>query len=412
MTRWRRGVAVVQEGSLHVLLFLLPFSKAALEITFGGLLVTWLFMRLDPKTRTQTLWLQPTLRPLLAAAATFLAACALSILVSTDPALSLMGFINKWLEYLMLFLIVTDVVSRPKIAQRSLRTLAASACFVVFEGISQERYGSGFFRYYRLDFFRRMTGPYENPIDLATYLMVILPPMIAYALLRHRATRWRIWGLNLALIVCLARTASIGAWLGLGIGLMVMSWRKTVMQGQALTVLTLALVLGGAFLVGTGRLPHVLSLSDIGKQDRLAMWQAAIGMIKDRPTLGQGLNTFMANYLHYWVGGQKLPRYAHNCYLQMGAETGLVGFGAFLWLLWCFMGLWVRAIRQLSEGPHCYLLLGLLAGLVSFLVQAAVDTNFYSMRQAFLFWTLAGVATGLAAGHTASPSHGKLRQGA
>ena len=207
----RRGVALVQEGSLYALLFLLPFSKAALEIAFGGLLVTWVLMRVDPKTRRQTLWLQPELRPLLVAAATFLAACALSVLASTDFALSLRGFTRKWLEYVALFVIVTDAGSRPGVARRCLSVLAASALFVVLEGLTQERYGYGFFRNYRLDFFRRMTGPYENPIDLATYLMVIIPPLMVYTFLRRGAARWRMAVLTLAVILCFVRTASIGA---------------------------------------------------------------------------------------------------------------------------------------------------------------------------------------------------------
>jgi len=406
----RRSVALIQEGSLYGLLFLLPFSKAALEILFGCLLVTWLVARLDPATRTDTMWLRPSLQPLLYAGAAFLAACALSVVVSTDVGLSVRGFTRKWLEYLMLFVIITDVGSRPGVAQRSLSALALSALFVVIEGISQERYGSGFFRgNYRLDFFQRMTGPYENPIDLATYLMVIIPPLIVYALSRHGAARWRRWTLTVAVLLCLARTSSLGSWFGLGTGLLVISRWRTAMRRYVLTVLAVAVVMAGGFLVGTGRLHYIFSLSAIGKLDRVAMWQAAIGMIADRPILGHGVNTFMAHYLHYWVGGEYHPRYAHNCYLQMWAETGIVGLGMFLWLLRGLLNLWGRAIRRLSDGPHRYLLLGLMAGLVAFLAQAAIDTNFYAMRQAFLFWTLAGVATGLAAGSsphlpTAMPS--------
>lgn len=404
MNRLRHGVALVQEGSLYALLLFLPFSKAALEVAFGGLLITWLVMRLDPKTRAQTLWRKPQLQPLLWAAAVFLSICALSTLVSTDLTLSLRGLTRKWLEYVVLFAIVTDVASQPGVAQRSLQVLVASACVVVFEGVTQERYGNGFFRDYRLDFFRRMTGPYENPIDLATYLMVIIPPLIVYMFLRHGAARWRVGALALAVILCFARASSLGAWMGLGIGLMVMGWEKTALRRYAVRTLVMAIVLGGAFLVGSGRVRSALSLSDIGKQDRLAMWQSAFRMIGDRPVLGQGVNTFMANYLEYWVGGERSPRYAHNCYLQMGAETGLVGLWVFLSFLWSVVGLWWSAVRQRLDGSTGVLLLGLMAGLVAFLIQAAVDTNFYSLRQAFLFWTFAGIATGLAAGHGPQPS--------
>ena len=49
MSRVGSVVSKVQEGSLYVLLFLLPFSKAAIEIAFGGLLLGWLCVRLDPR---------------------------------------------------------------------------------------------------------------------------------------------------------------------------------------------------------------------------------------------------------------------------------------------------------------------------------------------------------------------------
>ena len=408
MNRVRQVVAWVQAGSLYVLLFLLPFSKAAVEIGFGGLLLSWLFARLDPKTRADSLWVKPALRPVLFAGAGFLAACAMSAVVSTDVVLSMKGLINKWLEYLLFVVIVADVASRKDVWQRSFMTLAASAFFVVFEGITQERYGNGFFRHYRLDFFNRMTGPYENPIDLATYFMVIIPPLMAYTFLQRGGRRWRYVGLMLAISACLARTLSLGAWISLWISLAVMSCWRTPARRYALTSLVLVPVIAGAFLLGSGRLTRAFSMSDIGKQDRLAMWQTAIHMIKDRPILGQGVNTFMANYLTYWVGGQRQPRYAHNCYLQVAAETGLVGLISFLWFLGLLGALLVDRLTRLQAVSEGQLLIGLFTGLLAFAIQAAVDTNFYSLRQAALFWVLTGVAIslGMQRGHRGEAARG------
>jgi putative inorganic carbon (HCO3(-)) transporter len=103
----------------------------------------------------------------------------------------------------------------------------------------------------------------------------------------------------------------------------------------------------------------------------------------------------MSNYLKYWVGGEQQPRYAHNCYLQVAAETGLVGLAAFLWLLWSLMSQLAKAAFKTSLKEHV-ILLGCFAGLLAFLIQSAVDTNFYSLRQAALFWVVSGLAIGLA----------------
>jgi O-antigen ligase len=158
-----------------------------------------------------------------------------------------------------------------------------------------------------------------------------------------------------------------------------------------LALLGIAGVLG---LSATGRLALTLAPSDVGTVDRWDMWQAAVGMIRDRPFLGHGINTFMANYLDYWVGGEQVPRYAHNCFLQMAAETGFIGLWAFLWLLGVLISCLMQALKR-ADPRRRMLLLGFLAGLLAFILQAAVDTNFYAMRQAVLFWALAGLALGM-----------------
>lgn len=391
-----------QEGSLYVLLFLLPFSKAAIEICSVLLVVGWIAERLDPATRTQTVWTARSLRPLALAVGIYLAICAASIAVSDVPASSLRGFIGKWLEYLLFFVIVTDIASRPKVVIRSLTVLAWSVLCVVLQGMVQatvvwlsQRTFIGLFR--GRPFFstyHRMTGPYENPIDLGTYLMVLIPIMLGFSLSQRSLKRVAVSVLVLAIAGCLAQTGSRGAWLGLWMGLLAIMVSNASIRRYGILLLIGSVLLGGVALQQTGRLKALASPTEIGKADRWVMWQAAMGMIYDRPILGHGLNTFMANYLNYWVGGERQPRYAHNCYLQVAAETGLAGLVGFLWLLWLMFRRWFAAVPRAAR-PEQMLLLGLIGGLLAFALQAGVDTNFYSLRQAALFWVLGGLATGL-----------------
>ena len=50
MRRIGRAARLLETGSFFALLLLLPFSKAAVELSFGGLLIGWLIERLDPAT--------------------------------------------------------------------------------------------------------------------------------------------------------------------------------------------------------------------------------------------------------------------------------------------------------------------------------------------------------------------------
>ncbi|MBI3011157.1 MAG: O-antigen ligase family protein [Candidatus Omnitrophica bacterium] len=387
----------MQEAGLYVLCGLLPFSKAAIEIAFGVLLIGWLAERLNPATRWQTVWLDGRLRSLAWALGAYLAACALSIPLSDAPSLSVRGFVRKWLEYALLFVMMAELGARPTLVRRAMALLACSSLLVLIQAISQEITIWRTISHYDSRFvYGRMMGPYENPIDLATYLMVVVPVLLMFAPACRPPLRRAIWTLATLLIVCVGRTQAQGAWVGLGVGLVLLAmWERRIRKAVLMTALV-ALSLIGLWLHAGGRLQQAVTTFDRGFQDRLYMWQAAWGMIRDRPVVGHGLNTFMARYLDYWVGGERAPRYAHNGYLQIWAETGLIGLGTFLWLLWRMWTGWLAGARSALDDRHRMFLLGMVAGLLAFLVQSAVDTNFYSLRQATLFWALAGLATGLA----------------
>lgn len=394
----QRLAGLVQDSSLYALLFLLPFSGAAVEISFGGLLLGWLLRHGGRTEAALSLWRQRSLRPLLWSVGAYLGVCALSVLVSTHPELSVRAWVSKWLEYLLLFLLAADLVwERPAVGRRAVWVVVASIPFVLVEAISQEVTGRGLFRGLSVDSYGRMRGPYTNPADLATYLMVVLP----IALMVWRTLRgWRRWGLAIVLLVaagCLVRTETLGAWIGLGVGGLVLVIVAPSVRRALIVIGAMASTGGIVYLLAVGRAQDILSLDEIGKTDRWVMWQAAVGMIRDRPILGQGLNTFMANYLDYWVGGERMPRYAHNCYLQVVAETGLAGLAAFSALLALWWRRCLRTVRAVGamDAPAAAWLAGLMAGLSAFLVQAGLDTNFYSLRQAAIFWTLAGLALGM-----------------
>ncbi|MBI3319040.1 MAG: O-antigen ligase family protein [Candidatus Omnitrophica bacterium] len=399
-----RVIRVIQESSLYVLLMLLPFSKAACEIIFGVFLIAWLVQRFDPDAKTSTVWLSPALRPMALAIGAYLAVCALSILISDFPRHSVRGFVDKWLEYLLFLVLVTDLVAQPRggratMVRRGLHLMAWSSLAVILLGVRQEIFISTRPGQYDSTFVHnRMMGPYQNPGDLATYLMVAIPIFVGLSRGVRGPRPVCLWIVILGVMASLARTESLGAWIGLWVGLLVMVCLDQRIRRIGLVLMIASAVAGWLFLQHTGHAYKLSSPTYAGKVDRVVMWQAAVNMVHDRPLLGHGLNTFMANYLRYWVGGEKTPRYAHNCFLQVTAETGVLGLAAFLWLLGAMGWFWWKAVRSVKDprDPSRSLLLGLSAGLAAFVVQSSVDTNFYSLRQAVLFWMLAGLATGLA----------------
>ncbi|MFC2140286.1 O-antigen ligase family protein [Candidatus Auribacterota bacterium] len=68
-------------------------------------------------------------------------------------------------------------------------------------------------------------------------------------------------------------------------------------------------------------------------QARLGYWRAGLKMIAEKPFLGSGPATYGVLYSHYKLPRAENSQLAHNNYLQIAAETGILGFLFFL-LLW------------------------------------------------------------------------------
>ncbi len=390
------------------LLFVTPFSIAAIEVTFPILLLLWLFLL---RARRPTFMETPLVKPTLGALLSYIVVCLLSLAYSRFPDITARGLVGKLLEYSLLYVIGLYAAAWVRTPRPYLRAILAAAWLVVLHALLQQwalshalasTVPDPILRHRTLDYLR-MVGPYKNPIDLATYLLVVallLLPILLGDDRRPSPSRLLLLTITLG---CFLWTQSLGALLGLlaGMGFLGLLYRR---QPRALAGLA-ALAVGACalFLLLEGdRLWATLTLSDLASRDRATMWNTAWAMILAKPWWGHGYNTFMPNYGNFAPDRHVWPAYAHNCYLQIVAETGLAGLASFSAFLFLAVRLWCRALRSSAIYPvqdpfSVRLLAGLCAALIGFLAHSAFDTNLYALRQAVLFWSLAGVATGLSA---------------
>jgi len=110
--------------------------------------------------------------------------------------------------------------------------------------------------------------------------------------------------------------------------------------------------------------------------ERMAHWAAAIGMFNDHPWLGVGIGNYAVAYPQYAVGRWLDPLgHAHNYYLNIAAEAGIVGLGAYLLLFGaCFVVAW-RTVQR-TQGYWRAVALGALGILVHLSVHNLFDNLF------------------------------------
>jgi O-antigen ligase len=371
-----------------------PFSNALTEISsvlvlWGLLLAAW-----------RRSWNIPDI--LLALIIAWLAACAISAAGSTDPALSWRALVRKTGPYAWLALAGAQL-GRTRHGERLLVWLAWVGVVVAVEAWLQGVVGHDPIRG-RLPHGERLTGPFNSPNNLATFLLIVMPLQLWMVMQRPRNRQAAGWAVALALeTIILARADSRSVWVALGAAVIVLLTvrRSATRLGVGICSLVAGIWAWYAMAAGGTEGWHL----DPGRAEG---WNIAWRMFRDHPVDGIGLGTYMEQYMRYpqLEGQWPRPQYAHNCYLQILAEGGAIGLATFLAMVGWVGAVVVARLRQ--RGPMgSRLLPGLAAALAALLLNIGIDTVLYSLPLASLWWFLLGLAAGLAmssADRTGAPS--------
>ncbi len=252
--------------------------------------------------------------------------------------------------------------------------------------------------------------------------LVLVPPMLVGWLLglwAAPAGRWAWAGRVMASAAVLAlvgwmgsvlwRTESRGAWLGtvaaLGT-LLVVRWRW---------LRWLALAFGVALAVWFVAVGPVTALSPIMQggmardyNGRMEIWARSVGLLARHPLTGIGLGAFEAAIVED-APQIRVPitpglPHAHNLWLQIGLDLGLVGLFAYTWLLAAAGVRFYHAWRYRAMHAYGGLALAGLGSLVALVIHGLVDAPLWSSKLAFLPWLVFALAALLPSAPTPAPA--------
>jgi O-antigen ligase len=234
----------------------------------------------------------------------------------------------------------------------------------------------------------------------AAFLQLAALPAIALLVLDPRRNL-PILPFAVLAVVGLAFSLSRGGMLGFaaGILLLLLFWGRARRVAAGVAALLVVLTVAGANpLVGSEQLQTVTSrlgtIDEFGQTEtnaRPELFDAAADMAIEHPVVGIGLNEFDEHSARRGLTERGLPHEtAHNVYLSLAAETGLVGLGALLF----FGGFLVRravvAVRARDPLARA-LALGLSAALFGFAIQGAT----VSLNRNNLLWATFLIVAGM-----------------
>lgn len=332
-----------------------------------------------------------------------LAIAAISALRSPNRGASLTTLI-EWFSYGVLFLVIANATAGSLDRRFVLRVLWASAFAVCVYGLFQHFVNLPLLREQILANREKVLlelglrgEDYDNlvarasgrifanfllPNGFAGFLVLVLPGFVGYALDRVRAGDRRppflvasaLWVAGA--LACLLLTFSKGGWVAFlaGAALFCAMLGKRLLRRHWKLVAAVAALfaVGVIVLVAVGVIPTRIAFDARGSMGvRVGYWRTAWAMAKDNWLTGVGLGTFPSHYHRYrWVLA-RVTQNAHNDYLQVLAELGVVGLAAFL-ATWAFIlrGCVVR--RREAGGREFPPRVGYVAGLVAFALSSAM----------------------------------------
>ncbi len=255
----------------------------------------------------------------------------------------------------------------------------------------------------------RVGSTMQNPNMLGQYLILMIP--LGGAKLLSVKGIWRkLWYLGCcgAMCLCMILTFSRGAWLGLLFAGLVFF---VLLEPRLLFLAPFGLLALWAVLPDTviDRFTSIGNMADQSTSYRVSIWLGTIHMLRDGYWLagiGPGTEAFNVIYPQYSFETIVAP-HAHNLFLQILCDGGIVALLAFLWVLLRYFRTLGHALRAEKDGASRLMQIACASGVLGFLVQSMTDYSFYNYRVMLLFWAYIALGN-LHARRSHLPEGGKI----
>lgn len=385
-----------------------------------------------PLARYIVLERQPlAITPVLPLVFAFLAAVFLAATLSKDPDVSRSPLYGYLTEGLLLFLLVSNAVRTSRTLTRVLWALILAGAFMGALSIYQElthSYGNDYGGLAQVDRYGtgggfnvapagaeekilrpRLGGPLGSENRYAQILAAVLP-LALIRVFKERARRLRLAAVACSILITggLLLTFSRGAAVAVAVTLAFMALLRELPLRQV--VVAVVVVAGLVLLAVPDYVTRVRSLegvtalsttdstarpdaSIVGRRtENLAAWHTFL----DHPLVGVGPGVYFKEYSREYANRLGLrylqsERRGHSLYLELAADTGLIGLGAFLAMVGTALVLLHRCAKRWRPHDHerAMIASSLFFALFAYLACGA----FLHLSYQRFFWALLGLAS-------------------
>lgn len=316
----------------------------------------------------------------------FIISMLLSALFSGDIIYGLKRWADMWIWRFMPFVVVIFLLNNYFNAKKVMLTgfagITLTSVYAVYQGLSGMSRANGF---------------YGHPMTLGGWLCIFLPLLLIEFFERRLLGKYY-WLAGLAFCICIAGlvfNATRGAWLAVAIvsAVLLIYYMFKSKRNLAVSIIFVALI--STVLVNNPKFMYRLdTIDDFNKYqsntERILIWQSAWNMFKAHPVLGVGLGQYTENYQQKYISPQaKEPKlgHAHNNFMQMLAENGIVGFVGFVIM---FGYIILKNLISWFKVKNVYALM-IVSATVCLLLQGFTEYNVGNSAVIKMYWFVLGL---------------------
>jgi len=314
---------------------------------------------------------------------------------------------TKLLKFFMIFIVCSENIKDREHFRRIAISIACAISLIGVDALWQVFSGKDFIRGNSLQGvigLSRATASFPGCNGMGVYLTALTPLVAGIALffpLRKEKSLFSLAALigSIGVYLSLSRGAGMGLFISL-LFLSLVKKNKVMVSALILLLLVYPLVMPKNIKEWAKSVNYnpLIMLTD---ETRIGIYRNTMYMISQHPFIGVGINTFSRNYGKYRMAAVEATNptadgfYAHNNFLHMAGEVGLLGLGAFLaFLFFVLKAIWL-SFKKNADPFLRALSVSVFAAIIAYLINGLTETSLYYSRIVMIFWFLIGIGLAL-----------------
>ncbi len=330
----------------------------------------------------------------------YAAGVCLSLINTTHLYASVKGGFRA-LAYMMLSVVVYNVInSKRRLRNLFIASIVPATVAVVWTAI---------FLADRLKMWRYTSAyeglPFTSYAHYGSFVVAILMILMARAVYDKGSYDHVMWrGLLIIYVVAMCLCFSRGVWLAfiMSMGFLLLQRSEGIRSKKFLIIAGSIAFL--VFILSIPQLSHlvisrastIFSMSYGSNRERLLRWATAVSMFLKHPILGAGYGSFAFSFVNNpeILGAKsRFGMGAHSEYLQVLAETGIIGFIGWMGIIVTFFLHGFGLLRKIDKKKMIWrsLIIGIMSAEFALLIHFFVNNLVQSYIVGVPFWLLMGL---------------------